>query len=144
MNKQFWAVAIGLAATAAVVVYMVVRLGAQDSTLNGDFSNAATAEVRDGQGQVVLSGQFNPVDEDDEDIERKAALQPTGLDPDASGEAEVEVSKARPANQEIEFSVRHVEPGTAFTFVIDGQEVATAAADQRGRVDVELDVSASR
>ena len=132
--------AAGLLATMAAAVYMVVQLNGQATAPPADFTNAALAEVRDAQGQVVLSGQFQVADEDDDDIERKAVLAPTGVDADAAGEAEVEFAKNAPATQEVEFSVRNVSPGAAFTFVIDGIDVATATADARGRAEVELDV----
>ena len=129
----------GLAVTMAVVAYMVIQLGAQAATIAGDFSNAAVAEVRDSQGQVVLRGQFVVEDEDDDDVERKAELKPTGVDADAAGEAEVEFDTDRPATtQEIEFTVRNVQPGAVFTFVIDGQDVASGTANDRGMVEVEL------
>ena len=127
----------GLFATVAVAAYMVVQLRAQATSPTGDFSNAAVAEVRDAQGQVVLRGQFVQIEEDDDDTERKATLEPTGVDADATGTAEVEFSKTAPADQEIEFSIRNVQPGAAFTFVIDGKDVAMATADGRGRAEVE-------
>jgi hypothetical protein len=129
----------GLLATMALGAYMVTELSGQ-GTAAGDFTNAATAEVRDAQGQVVLRGQFSPADEEDDEIERKATLEPTGIDADAAGEAEVEFSKAAPAEQEVEFSVRNLPAGTALTFVIDGVEVGTATSDRRGRAEVEVDV----
>ena len=89
---------------------------------------------------MVLRGQFVLADEEDDDIERKATLEPTGVDADAAGEAEVEFAKAAPAKQEIEFSVRNLQAGVAFTFVIDGIDVATATADRRGGAEVEFDV----
>ncbi len=130
----------GLIATAAAAMYMVVQLNAQATGVTGNFTNAAAAEVRDAQGQVVLQGQFAAADEDDDDVERKAVLKPTGIVADAAGEAEVEFAKSAPVKQEIEFSVRGLQAGAAFTFVIDGQEVATATADRRGKAEVELDV----
>jgi hypothetical protein len=130
----------GLLVTVVAVVYMVVQLSGQTASSTGDLTNAAIAEVRDAQGQIILSGPFQPVDEDDDDIERKATLAPTGVDTDATGEAEVEFSKAAPANQEVEFSVRNVAAGAVLTFVIDGTEVARATADKHGRAEVELDV----
>ena len=130
---------LGLLATLAGAVYMVVQLNAQERP-TGDFTNAATAEVRDAQGQAVLRGQFVLAEEEDDDIERRAKLEPTGIDADAAGDAEVEFSKAAAAKQEIEFSVRNLQAGAALTFVIDGIEVATATADRRGRADVEIDV----
>ncbi len=129
----------GLLATIAMAAYMVAQLNGQPAS--GDFTNAVTAEVRDAQGQVVLRGQFAVAEEDDEDTERKAALEPTGIDPDAAGDAEVEFSKEAPSEQEVEFSIRNVEPGVVFTFVIDGTDVATATADGRGRAEVELDIA---
>ena len=139
-DKRQMIPAVGLLATAVAAVYMVVRLNGQTTVPNADFTNAAFAEVRDAQGQVVLRGQFQVADEDDDDVERKAVLASTGVDADATGEAEVEFSKDAPATQEVEFSIRNVSPNTAFTFVIDGTAVATATADGRGRAEVELDV----
>jgi hypothetical protein len=132
--------AAGLVATVAVAVYMVVQLNGQTPAAAGDFTNAAAAEVRDGNGQTVLSGQFQATDEDDDDVERKAVLAPAGADTDAAGEAEVEFSKDAPANQEVEFSISNVAANTAFTFVIDGTVVATGTSDDRGRAEVELDI----
>jgi hypothetical protein len=134
--RRQWIPGIGLLVTVAVASYMVVQLQAQTA----DYSNAAFAEVRDPQGQIVLRGQFLAVDDDD-DIERKATLAQTGVDTDATGEAEVEYAKETPTLQEVEFSVRNVQPGATFTFVIDGQDVGTATADRRGRAEMEIDVS---
>jgi hypothetical protein len=120
-------------------MYMVARLDAQAPALTGNFSNAAVAEVRDSQGQVILRGQFAAVEEDDDDMERKAALTPSGRDTDASGEAEVETSRETPSQQEIEFSIRNVEPGAVYTFVIDGNDVGSATADPRGRAEFEVE-----
>jgi hypothetical protein len=131
---------VGLLATGVAAVYMVVQLKGQATAPSADFTNAALAEVRDAQGQVVLSGPFQVADEDDDDVERKAVLAPTGVDADATGEAEVEFSKDAPAVQEVEFSIRNVSPNTAFTFAIDGTTVATATADARGRTEIEVDV----
>ena len=132
--------AAGLLATMAAAVYMVVQLSAQTATPSADFTNAALAEVRDAQGQVLLRGQFQLADEEDDDIERKAVLAPTGVDADAGGDAEVEFSKNAPATQEVEFSVRNISPGAVLTFTIDGVDVATATVDARGRAGIERDV----
>jgi hypothetical protein len=134
----------GLLVTMAAAAFMVRQLNGQAQPPTGNFTNAATAEVRDAQGQVVLRGPFQLADEEDDDVERKATLTPAGADTDASGEAEVEFAKASPSTQEIEFSVRNVAPGTAFTFLIDGVEVATATSDKRGRAKVELEVKIGR
>jgi len=132
---------IGLAAIIAAGIYMVVQLEGQEATaIRGNFTNAQQAEVRDAQGQAILQGPFVQVDEEDEDIERKATLKATGIDPDAAGEAEVEFAKSAPTSQEIEFTLRGLDAGATYTLVIDGQVVTTAKADTRGRAEVELDV----
>jgi hypothetical protein len=140
MNTRQMIPVTGLLATIGVAVYMVVQLNGQAAPPTANLTNAAVAEVRDAQGQAILSGPFQLVEEEDDDVERKAALAPTGVDADATGEAEVEFSKSAPAVQEVEFSVKNVTPGATLTFVIDGTVVATATADDRGRAEVEVDV----
>ena len=118
--------------------------GAQTSATAGppaDFSCAAVAEVKDAQGQVVLRGSFVLNEEPDDDVERKATLAPTGVDADASGEAEVEVTRdGNPRRQEVEFSMKNLAPGASYTLVIDGKVFATIAADSRGSASHERDV----
>jgi hypothetical protein len=130
----------GLAATIAAAAYMVVQLNAQSPAPTGDFTNAATASVRNAQGQTVLQGQFLPPVEEDGGFERRATLAATGVDADASGEAEVEFAKTAPTEQEVEFSVTNLPARATFTFVIDGTDVATATTDRRGRAEIELTV----
>ena len=132
--------AAGLVATLAGAVYMVVQLSGQTAGAIGDFTNAALAEVRNGEGHVVLSGQFQLTEEEEDGIERKAVLTPTGVDADASGKAELEFSKTAPAEQELEFLVRNLPGGAVLTFVIDGTAVGTATTDAGGRAELELDV----
>ena len=139
MSQRQWIPVTGLVATMLFAIYMVVQLSGQTPAPTADFTNAAVAEVRDAQGQVVLQGQF-VAEEADADIESKATLKPTtGVG--ASGEAELEFAKASPTTQEVEFSVRGLQAGATFTFVIDGQEVATASTDRSGNAEVDLDVS---
>ena len=138
-DRRQWIPVLGLLGTIAVAVYMVVQLNAQAGRLTGDFSNAAAAEVRDAQGQVLLRGQFSPVDEDDDEVGRKAPLQAAGADGTGSGEAEVEFPKDMPAHQEIEFSVRDMAPRAVLTFVVDGQVIGTSTTDDRGRAEFEVD-----
>ena len=129
---------VGLLCTVAVVGYMVVQLNAQSAAPSGDFTNAAIAEVRDAQGRTVLQGKFVPMDEEDDDLERKATLAPTGVDADAAGEAEIEFAKVAPEEQEIEFAARNLQAKTTFTLVLDGFDVATATTDSRGRAEAEV------
>lgn len=118
--------------------------GAQGAAAAGppaDFSAAAVAEVKDAQGQVVLRGNFAVNEEADDDVERKATLAPTGVDADATGEAEVEVDRqGSPRRQEVEFSLKNLTPGASYTLLIDGKVFATIAADGAGAASHERDV----
>jgi hypothetical protein len=98
------------------------------------------AGMKDAGGQIVLQGEFTAPVEEDGGLEHRARLAPTGVDADAAGEAEVEFAKTGATSQEVEFSVRNVQPGGSFTFVIDGLDVASATSDRRGRAEVEVDV----
>ena len=131
----------GPIAIAGLVIYMVTRLDAQSTAAPVDFTNAATAEVHDAQGQLLLRGQFAVADDQsDDDIERKAALQPAGTDADATGEAEVEYAKNAPKHQEVEFKVQQLESGSSVTFLIDGRVVGRSSVDDRGRAELDLEV----
>jgi hypothetical protein len=120
---------------------MVVRLSAQEPAGPFNFANAAFAELRDQQGQVLLRGEFGVVEDDDEDeVERTAVLTSTGVDADASGEVEVEVSSRVEFEQEIELTAISLSPGARLTFAIDAQDVATVVVDRRGRIELERHV----
>ena len=92
MRRQ-WIPGAGLLATIAVAFYATVQLRGQVQTPTGDFTNAATAQVRQADGQIVLQGDFMPPVEEDGGLERRATLAPTGVDTDAAGEAEIEFTK---------------------------------------------------
>ena len=143
MNKKLQIAAIaGLLAVIIVATAAVVQLrGEPVPQIAGDFRNAAVAEVHDAQGQVLLRGDFAMVDADDAgEVERHAKLTSSAQDVRATGEAEVEYQSDKPTEQEVELTVRGLTAGTAITFVIDGQRVATATADRRGSVEIELAV----
>jgi hypothetical protein len=110
-----------------------------------DFRSATTAEVRNAQAQVILTGQFVETAADADEVERKATLAGTGIDAGASGAVEVESCRdADCKSQEIEFEVVNVEPGTVLKLVIDGKDFATVTADSRGRAAVERNVPLPR
>jgi hypothetical protein len=123
----------------ALTGYVVARFNGQDAIQSADFRNAATAEIRDSTGKVVLRGTFKLVEEEDDDIERKAALTPT-TGGEVMGEAEVEFATEMPADQEVEFAARGLTVGAAYTLIVDGREVASVVADRRGRIAIELEV----
>jgi len=131
----------GLVATFAMSAYMVTQLSGQTAPPIGDFRTAAIAEVHDAQGQPLLRGEFMAVDEEDDDVERKAVLAPIGGNAKARGEAEIEFAKVTPGQQEIEFSVRNLEPNTMVTLLVDGHTIGQATVDRRGRAEVEIQIS---
>jgi hypothetical protein len=45
-----------------------------------------------------------------------------------------------PADQEVEFAARGLTVGAMYTLVVDGREVATVAADPRGRIAIEIEI----
>ena len=112
---------------------------------DADFVTAATAEVRNAQGLVILTGRFVETADDSDEVERKATLTPTGTDRDASGAVEVESCReADCRSQEVEFEVVNVDPGAVVRFVIDGKDFATVTSDDRGRATVERKVNVPR
>ena len=118
-----------------------IYLNAQSTAeFQANFTKAAVAEVRDGQGTVVLRGDFVLAAEEDDDVERKAALKAAGPDTDATGDAEVEFPKAGVVVQEVEFSVKNLTPGGTYAFVIDGNAVATKKTGSDGSASVDLKV----
>jgi len=133
--------AAGLAVTALVAVLMVINIsGNQTASVSGDFRNATTAEVRDAQGKVWLRGTFAAAG-DQNDVERQAPLTATADGGQASGEAEIEYSKDKPNVQEIEFEVAGVPARAIVTLVLDGRDVISATADDKGRAKAEFDVA---
>ena len=123
----------------AVTGFVVARFNGPEPIQSADFRNASTAEIRDSKGKVVLRGTFRLVEEEDDDIERKAALALT-TSGEVRGEAEVEFATEMPADQEVEFAARGLEVGVTYTLVVDGREVASVVADPRGRIAIELEV----
>ena len=137
LTKRQLIPAIGLLATIGAAGYMVTRVNAQNATAPVDLRQAAAAELRDAQDRVVLTGSFMINDEDDDDIERKAAMKPSGTPADAAGVAEVEFARQAPVEQEVEFSGSKLVAGTTYRLMIDGREVLSGVAERDG--DLELD-----
>ena len=131
--------AVVIVAVIAVTGYVVARFNGQQAIQSADFRTATTAEIRDSTGTVVLRGTFKLVEEEDDDIERKAALAHT-TGGEVMGEAEVEFATEMPADQEVEFAARGLEVGATYRLVVDGREVASVVADSRGRIAIELEV----
>lgn len=132
--------AAAIIALLAVTGYGVARFNGSEAIQSGDFRTAATAEIRNSAGEVVLRGTFTLVEEEDDDIERKAALAPPAGG-EVMGEAEVEFATEMPADQEVEFAARGLTVGATYVLVVDGRELASVTADVRGRIAIELSVA---
>lgn len=145
-NKVHIASIAGLIVVAAGASIAVAQLnGEQARAMTGDFRNAAVAEVLDAQGEVLLRGSFAPTDSDDEgEIERLAPLAAVTAQVTAKGEAEVEYQTDTPTEQEVELTMSGLTAGTEIAFVIDGTKIATARADARGRVAIEVAVKSTQ
>jgi hypothetical protein len=130
-----------LTAALAIVLGVADLSGARSAQVTGDFRSAAVAELHDGQGQVLLRGEFAPIDADDEgEVERLATLGAIAPGLTAHGEAEIEYQADTATEQEVEISVAGLAPGTAVTFVIDGKQIGSGKADRRGRSEFEQKV----
>ena len=137
--------AAGMAITAAVAVAAVINLsGNQMANVTGDFRNVTTAEVRDAGGKILLRGTFAADTSGGNDVERGAKLAPTPDGGQAAGEAEIEYSKDKPSVQEIEFEVTGVPARAIITLVLDGKDVISATADDKGKAKAEFDVPVSQ
>lgn len=131
----------GVGLALALGVGSAIYASGQQPPITGDFRNAATAEIRDAQGQVLLRGTFAPVDGDEDDeVERLATLTPAVAGSSATGEAEVEHRKSDPNVQEVEFQVTGVPARAAVTLVLDGKTVVTVTANDKGKAEAELNV----
>jgi hypothetical protein len=130
----------------ATLVWLGSTLEAQTVALPadaGDLSNASTVEVKDASGTVVLTGHLVEMPEDDDDLERKAELKGSGAHANATGEAEIEVSKANNRlDQEVEVSVSNLTPGATYAVFIDGRQLGTFQTSKRGSGELELNTPA--
>jgi hypothetical protein len=112
----------------------------------GDLSNAAEVEVRDGAGQAVLRGRLGPNEEEGDDGEKKARLEPAAGGA-GQGQAEVEVRRNADGalvRQEVEISVEKLAAGATFTIHVDGKQVGSVTTDAKGAAEVEFVSAAAR
>jgi hypothetical protein len=104
-----------------------------------DLAAVRLVEVRDAAGQIVLGGSFTMATKKNGDVEGEATLAATGVDADAVGKAEVEVStKNGNLDKELEIEVTKLAPGTTFNLFVDGQQAAVFTTDQQGAAELEM------
>jgi hypothetical protein len=105
-----------------------------------NLERSKLVEVKDENGNVILSGSFTVSTEADGDIEGVATLTAVGVDTTPRGSAELEVSKKQDGTvtKEFEIEVRKLKPATTFKVLVDGQLVSTIRTNARGTAEVEL------
>ncbi|HLL75224.1 MAG TPA: hypothetical protein VK421_08135 [Pyrinomonadaceae bacterium] len=134
---------VGMFLLGCVVVAAVSRGGEIKQPLPSSLDDLAAVkliEIKDAGGQTVLGGGFTMTTKRNRNVEGKATLAPTGVDADAAGKAEVEVSTKRGGHveKELEVEVRNLAPGANFNLFIDGQQVIGFTTNPRGAAELEL------
>jgi hypothetical protein len=130
---------LGYAATA------IIRSDSQEikQTLPPFLDNLAAVklvEIRDVDGRVILGGNFASKEEKNGEVEGAASLVASSVDPDAAGEAEIEISNRKNSSgeKELEIEVRNLSANTSYTLFIDGQQAASFKTNQRGAAKLEM------
>ncbi len=91
-------------------------------TTSIDLTNAKRVEIKDGSGQIVLSGSFE---------ERAAQLSGSG---NAKGSAAIDIkSEGDTVKQSLETTVEGLPGATSFTLIVDGNDVGTFSTDRTGK-----------
>lgn len=104
-----------------------------------NLGEVKAVEIRDAAGQVVLSGAFAAATSKNGSVERKANLTSTGVDADAIGKAEVEISSKNNVNeQELEVEVKRLNPAAEYKVFVDGQDAATFKTNAEGEAELEI------
>ncbi len=104
-----------------------------------DLAAIRLVEIKDAGGQVVLGGSFTMAMKTNGDVEGEATLVAKGVDADATGKAEVEVSTRNGnVDEELEVEVRKLSPGATFNLFIDGQQAAVITTNHRGAAELEM------
>lgn len=91
-------------------------------TTSIDLTNAKKVEIKDGSGQIVLSGAFE---------ERAAQLSGSG---NAKGSAAIDIkSEGDTVKQSLEATIEGLAGATSFTLIVDGNDVGTFTTDRTGK-----------
>jgi hypothetical protein len=105
----------------------------------GDVSHASIVEIRNQQGQAVLTGEFRSTVDMLGNTEKDAALY------DQRGRkviGEVEIETPAPGRTdrqpELEVDIIGLAPRQTFAVAIDNRIVASFTTDDRGSIDMEL------
>lgn len=137
--------------TFGYAVLAIVRSDAREikQPLPASLDNLAAVklvEIRDGDGRIILGGNFTMRTKKAGGIKGAASLTSPGVDADATGKAEIEISnkKNSVAEKELEVEVRKLAANTSYELFIDGQSAASFKTDLRGAAELELTHDSSR
>lgn len=115
------------------------RVVAPLPTSVSDLTTAQVVEIRDGNGTVVLKGAFVKKSDKTDKVELNAALTATSGNT-GQGKAEIELEKSggRVAKQEIEVTVKRLQPQAMFKLYVDATEVASFTTNGKGDADLKF------
>ena len=105
-----------------------------------NLETAKAIEIKDANGQAILTGSFSMSSQSNKEIELTAQLTASGADPDATGKAEIEVVKKDNAvmKQELEVTLKNLAAAATFKLFVDGQEFTTFTTNNAGKADLKL------
>jgi hypothetical protein len=111
-----------------------------------NLAEVKLAEIRDVENRVILGGNFTLTTKKNGELDGAALLGATGVDTDAAGEAEIEISNKKNGSveKELEVEVRRLAANTSYQLFIDGQQAASFKTDLRGAAELELTQDSSR
>ncbi len=110
-----------------------------------NLADVKMVEIKDGGDQVILSGSFSAAIQSGGESERKAALTSTGADPDARGEAEIDIAtKDGVTSQELDLEVNNLAADASFKLFVDGQEIVAFTTSPKGDAELEFSNETSK
>lgn len=114
-------------------------------TTLSNLADVKLIEIKDSGDQIILSGSFTAVSQTGDEFERKAALTSAGVDPDARGEAEIDIAtKNGVTEQELDLEVNNLAASASFKLFVDGQEITAFTTSPQGDAELEFSNETSK
>jgi hypothetical protein len=100
--------------------------------------NVTLIEVKNSTSQTVLATSTTPANCGKDDVEKEINFTNTGIDTNASGEAEIEVEKENGTidEQKLKVKVENLDAATTFRIFVDNVEIATFTTSNDGKAEV--------
>jgi hypothetical protein len=132
MSKKFilFSAAAILLSVAAILTQADERFEFPLPEALNDLAHSNSIQVKDGKGEVVLSGTFGTVDGGKKEVERAATMQ--GFPGKGTAEIELELNNGLTSAQELVFEVQDLAPVSSYTLWMDGKEAASFVSDKEG------------